>query len=188
MASQGKPPAPAYRKIVMSLHEAIAEGRLPPGAKLESERELAARHKVSLMTARRAVVELDRLGLVVRRVGSGTYVAPVTGGARRLRDPHEEFAASTCVPLSTESPWIREWRDSAGLVVTERIVLTAGGSPGAQPLLEILGSRAVCATEQIWAGGNVLHISQEIYTGDRALAAEREMEVHGRRLRGWIVR
>lgn len=50
--------------------------RLPIGSLLESEPELASRFGVSRMTARQAVQNLAKAGLVERRRGSGTFVAP----------------------------------------------------------------------------------------------------------------
>src|ERR1019366_4814024 len=82
MADQSPPPTapsaagPAYRRILDEIGLRIESGALPPGTRLESERELAARCGVSLMTARHAMKELENKGLVTRRVGSGTYVSP----------------------------------------------------------------------------------------------------------------
>jgi GntR family transcriptional regulator len=54
----------------------IEGGELQPGDAVESERELAKIHGVSLMTARHALTTLEREGLVQRKRGSGTFVAP----------------------------------------------------------------------------------------------------------------
>ncbi|HVH86843.1 MAG TPA: GntR family transcriptional regulator [Terriglobales bacterium] len=67
---------PAYRRIQNAIRERIEKGRLRPGELVDSERELAKTHGVSLMTARHALAELQREGLVERHRGSGTYVAP----------------------------------------------------------------------------------------------------------------
>lgn len=53
----------------------IAQGRLPPGARVPSEHELVRRFGVARMTANRALKELAAEGLIVRTAGSGTYVA-----------------------------------------------------------------------------------------------------------------
>ena len=49
---------------------------LPAGSLLPSEQELSDRFSVSRMTARHAVQRLAQAGLVERRRGSGTFVAP----------------------------------------------------------------------------------------------------------------
>lgn len=48
---------------------------MPVGSAISSERDLADEFGVSRMTARRAVVELVREGLLERHVGRGTFVA-----------------------------------------------------------------------------------------------------------------
>ncbi|MBV9147403.1 MAG: GntR family transcriptional regulator [Acidobacteria bacterium] len=67
---------PAYRRIQNTIREKIEDGKLRAGELVDSERELARSHGVSLMTARHALAELQREGLVERHRGSGTYVAP----------------------------------------------------------------------------------------------------------------
>jgi GntR family transcriptional regulator len=66
----------AYKKIQSAILERIEGGDLKPGDSVHSERELARIHSVSLMTARHALTELERDGIVVRRRGTGTFVAP----------------------------------------------------------------------------------------------------------------
>lgn len=179
---------PAYRRIVEGLRAAISDGRLAPGARLASERELAQRHKVSLMTARRALVELDRMGLVTRRIGAGTFVAPARGGIRRLRDPHEEFRAPECLVVSKEGEWVREWRDGKAVVVEEIVTLPGEGVLGTRPLLEFLGDSALHASEEIWAEGDRLRLRQTIYGAGLEILAVRELAVRGRRIENWVSR
>lgn len=67
-------PAPKYLPILQSLQSQIAAGKYRPDKRLPSENELAQRFKVSRPTAARAIRELFNLGLVERRVGSGTFL------------------------------------------------------------------------------------------------------------------
>lgn len=67
---------PAYRRVQAAVRRRIESGDLRPGDTVDSERNLAKLHQVSLMTARHALIELHREGLVERRRGSGTFVAP----------------------------------------------------------------------------------------------------------------
>jgi len=62
------------RAIESWLRTQVASGRA--GDPLPSESELAARFEVSRMTARQAVQSLEAEGLVQRRRGAGTFVAP----------------------------------------------------------------------------------------------------------------
>lgn len=70
-----------YRKIFEKLQDDISSGRYKAGNRLPSEAELVRRFGVSRMTVFRAMRELQALGIVTRRVGSGTYVSasPNTG-------------------------------------------------------------------------------------------------------------
>lgn len=140
------------------------------------------------MTARRALVELDRLGLVIRRVGAGTFVAPARGGARRLRDPHEEFRAPDCTVASKDNEWVREWRDGKTLVVEERVTLPGEGALGVRPLLEFLGEAAIHAAEELWAEGAVVRVRQTIYGAGSEILAVRELAILGRRIENWLGR
>lgn len=66
---------PVYKRIQNAIRSRIESAELQPGDMVESERELAKTHKVSLMTARHALAGLEREGLVERRRGAGTFVA-----------------------------------------------------------------------------------------------------------------
>lgn len=64
-----------YRDILEKIRDDIRSGRYGPGQRLPSEGELVRRYGASRMTVFRAMHELQTMGLVVRRVGSGTFVA-----------------------------------------------------------------------------------------------------------------
>jgi GntR family transcriptional regulator len=66
---------PAYKKIQATILKRVESGRLKPGDAVESERELAKIHGVSLMTARHALTALEQDGVVQRRRGAGTFIA-----------------------------------------------------------------------------------------------------------------
>jgi len=76
MANSRHNGTPAYKKIQATIQKRIDEGQLKPGDAVESERELAKIHGVSLMTARHALSALEHEGVVQRRRGAGTFVAP----------------------------------------------------------------------------------------------------------------
>jgi DNA-binding LacI/PurR family transcriptional regulator len=64
-----------YRGIFETLKGDISSGRYKPGDRLPSKVELASRFDASHMTVFRAMRELQALGIVNRKVGSGTYVS-----------------------------------------------------------------------------------------------------------------
>ena len=65
-----------HDQMVAHLSEEIRGGRLLPGTLLPSEHGLAGELGISRMTVRRVFDRLAQAGLVVRRQGKGTYVAP----------------------------------------------------------------------------------------------------------------
>jgi GntR family transcriptional regulator len=84
---------PAYKRIQTAVRQRIESGRLKLGDLVESERELAKIHNVSLMTARHALAELTREGVVERRHGVGTFVAPPQVHFNKLLGYTEEMAS-----------------------------------------------------------------------------------------------
>lgn len=76
---------PLYVKLQQALATAIRSGRLKSGDALPPERDLAEYASISRVTVRKAVDELVRQGILVRRHGSGTFVAkPVEKVEQRL--------------------------------------------------------------------------------------------------------
>ena len=65
---------PIYRQIVRQIFDALATGRLVPGERLESHRELAARLVVAPLTVKKAYDALEREGYLEMRRGRGTFV------------------------------------------------------------------------------------------------------------------
>lgn len=68
-------PAYIYTRVADHLQARIEAGEIRPGARLPGERDLAAEYGVALGTARRAVEELRRRGLVVTLPAKGTFIA-----------------------------------------------------------------------------------------------------------------
>jgi DNA-binding transcriptional regulator YhcF (GntR family) len=65
---------PIYTQLVEVLRVDIASGKLAPGERLESAREMASRLAVNPNTAQRALAELERSGLVIAQRSSGRNV------------------------------------------------------------------------------------------------------------------
>lgn len=66
---------PAYISIYNDIRKKIESNLWTVGQKLPSERDLAKAYNVSRMTLRQAIQFLVRNGLLVQRIGSGTFVA-----------------------------------------------------------------------------------------------------------------
>ena len=66
-----------YEAVVEQLGQLVREGKLKPGDRLPTERELAAQFRVSRASLREALRGLELRGLVASRQGSGTFIAGV---------------------------------------------------------------------------------------------------------------
>lgn len=65
---------PLYRQIMRQIQEAIAGGRLQPGDKLPSHRDLAEQVVIAPLTVKKAYDELELLGFIETQRGRGTFV------------------------------------------------------------------------------------------------------------------
>lgn len=74
-------PVPKYAQVYEHLRRQIERGELTPGSKLPSEAALVKTTGASRITVGRALRDLQQAGLVMRRVGSGTYVRARAGVA-----------------------------------------------------------------------------------------------------------
>jgi len=70
------PTAPLYLRIQEALRTQIASGRMKAGDQLPSETVLAETYDTTRTTVRQALAQLTFEGLITRRIGLGTYVAP----------------------------------------------------------------------------------------------------------------
>lgn len=88
---------PIYARIERHLRDAIASGRLREGDRMPSEPELAREFSTTRSTVARALQQLVFEGVVVRRPGSGTFVAQRSLSApidlTRVRSFEEQLAA-----------------------------------------------------------------------------------------------
>ena len=66
-----------YELIAQDIYNDIASGKYEPGSQLALEKEMCAQYGVSRITIKRAVDELVKKGLVIKRRGSGTFVKGV---------------------------------------------------------------------------------------------------------------
>ncbi len=62
-------PRALYLQVIEQIKRRVAVGDLPPGAELPSIRQLAAELKISVITIKRAYLELEREGVILTRQG-----------------------------------------------------------------------------------------------------------------------
>lgn len=67
-------PRSRYKQLVDAYAADIRAGRMPPGTRLPTHRELARKERLALGTATRVYAELEAMGLVSGEAGRGTFV------------------------------------------------------------------------------------------------------------------
>ena len=156
---------PRYRALVEALAQDVAEGRLPAGARLPPQRDLAYRLGVTIGTVSRAYALAAQRGLVIGEVGRGTFVrndaAAPTGRLNPVSD-----GADDLIKLTVNAPPDPYY----GAALAERLAELAA-RPGATvdlwaytPKAGFLEHRAAAAR---WIGGVGLEAAPErtIITG-----------------------
>jgi DNA-binding FadR family transcriptional regulator len=79
-------PSRGVGAISAYLQRAIETGAYSEGDRLPPERQLAATFQAARSTVRRALDQLEKAGLVSRRLGSGTFVGATSAGTRRASE------------------------------------------------------------------------------------------------------
>jgi GntR family transcriptional regulator len=77
---------PMYLQIMEQIRARGAAADWPAGKELPSIRALAAALNVSVITIKRAYLDLESEGVIVTRHGKGSFVADVNGLAGELRE------------------------------------------------------------------------------------------------------
>jgi GntR family transcriptional regulator len=94
---------PMYLQITEQIRRRIVAGDWAPGKELPSIRALAADLRVSVITVKRAYLDLESDGVIVTRHGKGSFVAEAGGPANELQtaklDAHLEAAAEAARSL-----------------------------------------------------------------------------------------
>jgi GntR family transcriptional regulator len=93
---------PMYLQIMEQIRQRIAAGDWAAGRELPSIRVLAADLRVSVITVKRAYLDLESEGVIVTRHGKGSFVADVNGLAGELQEEKldEHLAAAAEIARS----------------------------------------------------------------------------------------
>lgn len=95
-------PVPLWHQLAEQLGGAVRDGVLAPGDAVENELDLASRLGLSRPTVRRAMQDLVDRGLLVRRRGIGTTVAPTRVHRRaELSSLHDDLLRTGRTPGTT---------------------------------------------------------------------------------------
>lgn len=166
--------SPLYRQLYRYLADEIRSGRLPPGSKLPSKRQLCAHLEVSMSTVETAYEILTAEGYIMPKPRSGFVVCdllpmPVVRGAEgeqlTLPNPPErpkrEFAFSTGAVDTSVFPFSSWARITKEAVYQHPDLLQPGHPQGDLPLREALARflhqyrGTNCAPEQIIIGAGL---------------------------------
>ncbi|MCD7736077.1 MAG: GntR family transcriptional regulator [Lachnospiraceae bacterium] len=77
---------PIYLQVMTSIKRDIVTGRIKPGAKLPSVRDLALQYSINPNTVSRVYRELETEELCFTRRGMGTFVTEDAGRVEKLRE------------------------------------------------------------------------------------------------------
>jgi GntR family transcriptional regulator len=119
---------PMYLQIMEQIKQRIAVGDWAEGQSIPSIRQLAVDLQVSVITVKRAYLELEREGVIVTQQGKGSRVASDSGrlGAR-LREQeleqHLEEATRIAALLGLEPKELEERLREAGDRIAEKETL-----------------------------------------------------------------
>src|SRR3954462_11796533 len=117
---------PLYQQLQRAIREAIENHQLAPEDALPAERQIAADLSISRITVRKALDGLVEEGLLVRRPGSGNFVASrIEKNFAKLTSFSEDMRSRGRTPRSV---WLKR---SEGEVTPEE-ALTLRLSPGAK--------------------------------------------------------
>lgn len=113
-------PMPLYHQLAKAIEEAIHDGTLVPGDRLENEVALTNRLGLARPTARQAIQELVKKGLLVRKRGVGTQVVhSQISRETRLTSLYDDLAQAGHNPTTrllemTSGPPVPEVQDVLG--------------------------------------------------------------------------
>ena len=79
-----------YLQIMEQIKQRIAVGDWKEGQAIPSIRQLAVDLQISVITVKRAYLELEREGVIVTQQGKGSHVSPQAGLGARLREQELE--------------------------------------------------------------------------------------------------
>lgn len=91
-----------YLQIMEQIRHRVAIGEWQPGEEIPSIRVLAASTRVSVITVKRAYLELERAGVITTRQGRGTFVANDVDLSRQLREQELDEHLGKAVAVALE--------------------------------------------------------------------------------------
>jgi GntR family transcriptional regulator len=115
---------PMYLQIMEQIRQRVALGDWKPGEQIPSIRAMAVALQISVITVKRAYLELEREGVIVTQHGRGSIVAPDPDLGSRLYEKEFEEHLRQVVRIGTllgltEEEIVERLRSSAVQLETE---------------------------------------------------------------------
>jgi len=88
---------PIYLQIIHKIKQDLVTGRLKPGDKLESVRDLAIDLKVNPNTIQKAYQEMERMGLAFSKRGIGRFIVEDDEVVHDIKDEMSLEVISKCI-------------------------------------------------------------------------------------------
>ena len=90
---------PMYLQIIEQIRHRVAVGDWKPGQEIPSIRSLAVAAQVSVITVKRAYLELEREGVIVTRQGRGSFISDSVdlGATLRQQELDHHLAAAAAI-------------------------------------------------------------------------------------------
>ncbi|MFV0338324.1 MAG: substrate-binding domain-containing protein [Chthoniobacterales bacterium] len=139
-----------YKQIRRDLEAQILSGKLPMGAQVPTEKELCDLHGVSRITARKALEDLKKRGIIKRTRGRGSFVdqMPIIQRDGRSAKATEILVAVRIAPSSGSSI-----PDSWGEQILQRVsqhLLEDGFHASLLPIQDVEGENEEGRWQQFW--------------------------------------
>src|ERR1700746_1314528 len=93
---------PMYLQIMERIKQRIAVGDWAEGQSIPSIRQLAVDLQVTVITVKRAYLELEREGVIVTQQGKGSHVAQTPGLGAQLREQQLEQHLEQAARIATQ--------------------------------------------------------------------------------------
>lgn len=170
-------PVPLYHQVVQGIEAAIHSGLLEPGSRLDNEIDLAARLNLSRPTMRKAMDELVRSGLLVRKRGVGTQV--VSSQVRRpleLSSLYDDLTNNGKQPTTEVLSFSHEEADQPTLATLQ---LPAGSKVYHFTRLRKVGGKPLALMEN-WVRDDITKIDAETLSSEGLYAVLRRGGVNFR--------
>jgi GntR family transcriptional regulator len=115
---------PMYLQIMEQIRQRVVLGEWKPGEQIPSIRAMAIALQISVITVKRAYLELEREGVIVTQHGKGSVVASDPDSGSRLYDEELEEHLRQVVRIGTllgltEKELVERLREAAVQLETE---------------------------------------------------------------------